>query len=116
VGGEREPWLPGYLVNIVEGNAMEAREHRLQALRGVEAGALPGKSLVVYEPASGFVNDVLPCADGHAQERSLCAAVLGTVRAGDLWMADRNCCTRAFLCTRDARGASLVIRGPRGLP
>jgi hypothetical protein len=53
VGGERVPWLPGYQVKIVDGNALEASEHRLHALRGVDAGALPGKSLVVYEPASG---------------------------------------------------------------
>ena len=84
VGGAREPWLPDYQVKIVDGNAIEASEHRLKALRGVEAGALPGKSLVVYEPALGLVHDVFPCEDGHAQERSLFAAVLGTVRAGDL--------------------------------
>ena len=54
VGGAREPWLPGYQVKIVDGNAMEASEHRLKALRGVEAGALPGKSLVVYEPSLGL--------------------------------------------------------------
>jgi len=116
VGGERAPWLPGYQVKIVDGNAIEASEHRLKELRGVEAGALPGKSLVVYEPASGLVNDVFPCEDGHAQERSLFTAVLRTVQAGDLWIADRNFCTREFLCDIDARGAYFVIRQHRGLP
>ena len=116
MGGAREPWLPGYQVKIVDGNAIEASEHRLKELREVDAGALPGKSLVVYEPASGLVCDVFPCEDGHAQERSLFAAVLGTVRAGELWIADRNFCTREFLCTMDARGVSFVIRGHRGLP
>jgi IS4 transposase len=116
VGGERASWLPGYHVKIVDGNAIEASEHRLKELRGVEAGALPGKSLVVYEPASGLVSDVFPCKDGHAQERSLFAAVLATVQAGDLWIADRNFCTREFLCTIDARGASFVIREHQGLP
>jgi hypothetical protein len=116
VGGERAPWLPGYQVKIVEGNAMEASAHRRKELRGVEAGALPGKSLVVYEPASGLVSDVFPCEDGHAQERSLFTAVLRTVQAGDLWMAERNFCTREFLCDIDARGASVVIRQHRGLP
>jgi hypothetical protein len=111
VGGVREPWLPDYQVKIIDGNAIEASEHRLQALRGVKAGALPGKSLVVYEPALGLVRDVFPCEDGHAQERSLFVAVLGTVRAGDLWIADRNFCTREFLCTMDVRGAAFVIRG-----
>ena len=116
VGGAREPWLRGYQVKIVDGNAIEASEHRLKELRGVEAGALPGKSLVVYEPTAGLVSDVFPCEDGHAQERSLFTAVLGTVQAGDLWIADRNFCTRELLCDIDARGASCVIREHRGLP
>jgi Transposase DDE domain len=116
VGGEREPWLPGYQVKIVDGNAIEASEHRLQELRGVEAGALPGKSLVVYEPSVGLVRDVFPCEDGHAQERSLFGGVLKTVQAGDLWIADRNFCTREFLCDIDTRGAYFVIREHRGLP
>jgi IS4 transposase len=116
VGGARASWLPGYHVKIVDGNAIEASEHRLKELRGVEAGALPGKSLVVYEPAAGLVSDVFPCEDGHAQERSLFASVLATVQASDLWIADRNFCTREFLCDIDARGAFFVIREHQGLP
>jgi hypothetical protein len=46
----------------------------------------------------------------------LFTAVLRTVQAGDLWIADRNFCTRDFLCDIDARGASFVIRQHRGLP
>jgi hypothetical protein len=71
---------------------------------------------VVYEPTAGLVSDGLPCEDGQAQERSLFTAVLGTGRTGDLWIADRHCCTREFLCDMDTRGASFVIRQPRGLP
>ena len=59
---------------------------------------------------------MFPCEDGHAQERSLCGGVLKTVQAGDLWIADRNCCTRDFLCDIDQRGASFIIRQHRGLP
>ena len=46
VGGERQPWLKGYRGKIIDGNCIEATEHRIQALREVAAGALPGKSLV----------------------------------------------------------------------
>jgi hypothetical protein len=46
----------------------------------------------------------------------LFTAVLRTVQAGDLWIADRNFCTRDFLCDIDARGASFVLRQHRGLP
>ena len=114
--GERAPWLEGYRVKIVDGNCLEASEHRLKALREATGRALPGKSLVVYEPAPGLVTDVFPCEDGHAQERSLLGAVLATVAADDLWIADRNFCTRAFLGEMDTRGGFFVIRQHQGLP
>ena len=66
MGGEHAPWLEGYRVKIVDGNCLEAIEHRLKALREATGRALPGKSLVVYEPARGLVTDVFPCEDGHA--------------------------------------------------
>jgi len=114
--GERTPWLPGYRVKIIDGNCIEASERRLKVLREVEGGALPGKSLVVYEPAHGLVSDVFPCEDGHAQERSMLGAVLETVQVNDLWMQDRNCCPCAFLCEIDQRGAGFITRQHEGLP
>ncbi len=116
LNGQRSPWLPGYRVKILDGNCIEASERRLKVLRGVQAGALPGKSLVVYEPAHGLVSDVFPCEDGHAQERSLLGLVLETVQAHDLWIQDRNFCTCAFLCAIDSRGASFITRQHEGLP
>jgi IS4 transposase len=114
--GARAPWLPGYRVKIIDGNCLAASERRLHALHEVQAGPLPGKSLVVYEPMLGLVRDVFLCEDGHAQERSLFGEVLHTVCAGDLWIADRNFCTREFLCSIDARGAAFIIRQHEGLP
>ena len=114
--GGRAPWLPGYRVKIIDGNCIEASDRRLKALREVQGGALPGKSLVVYEPAHGLVSDVFPCEDGHAQERSLLGLVLETVHAGDLWIQDRNFCTCAFLCEIDRRGAGFITRQHEGLP
>ena len=114
--GKRSSWLPGYRVKILDGNCLEASERRLKVLREVPAAALPGKSLVVYEPAHGLVSDVFPCEDGHAQERSLLGRVLETVHAGDLWIQDRNFCTCAFLCTLDSRGARFITRQHEGLP
>jgi IS4 transposase len=116
MGGERAPWLEGYRVKIVDGNCLEASEHRIQELRQATGRALPGKSLVVYEPAQGLVTDVFPCEDGHAQERSLLGSLLQSVRKDDLWIADRNFCTRAFLSGIDSRGGFFVIREHRGLP
>jgi hypothetical protein len=114
--GARVPWLPGYRVKIIDGNCIEATDRRLKPLREVQGGALPGKSLVVYEPAYGVVRDVFPCEDGHAQERSLLGLVLETVHAGDLWIQDRNFCTCAFLCEIDHRGAGFITRQHEGLP
>ena len=116
VGGACKPWLPGVRVKIVDGNCIEATEHRLKELRALQAGALPGKSLVVYEPAEGLVTEVFPCEDGHAQERSLFGVVLETVHAGDLWIQDRNFCTCAFLCDIDRRSAFFITRQHAGLP
>src|SRR5215831_14458276 len=114
--GARAPWLPGYRVKIVDGNCLAASERRLKALREVQGGALPGKSLVVYEPAHGLVRDVFPCEDGHAQERSLFGALRETIQPHDLWIADRNFCTCALLCDIDRRGACFIIRQHDGLP
>jgi IS4 transposase len=114
--GARAPWLPGYRVKIVDGNCIEASDRRLKVLREVPGGALPGTSLVVYEPAQGLVTDVFPCEDGHAQERSLFGAVLETVQADDLWIQDRNFCTWALLCEIDQRGAAFITRQHEGLP
>jgi hypothetical protein len=116
VGGAREPWLPGLRVKIIDGNCLEASQSRIKALREVPAAALPGKSLVVYEPTCGLVTDVVPCEDGHRQERALFQEVLPTAEPQDLWIADRNFCTRDFLGGLARRGAYFVIREHQGLP
>jgi hypothetical protein len=85
-------------------------------LREVQSATLPGKSLVVYEPTYGLVTDVILCEDGHAQERSLFNTVLQTAREDDLWIADRNFCTRDFLGELDRQGAFFVIRQHQSFP
>lgn len=54
-------------------------------LRQNGSAPLPGKSLVVLDPALMLAVDVFPCEDGHAQERSLFNQVLPTVEADDEW-------------------------------
>ncbi len=115
LGAERASLIPGYPVRILDGNCIEASEHRLKPLREDRAAPLPGKSLVVYDPALGLVIDEFPCEDGHAQERSLLGAVLERVRADEVWIADRNFCTRDFLQGLEDRGACFVIRQHEGL-
>jgi hypothetical protein len=108
--------LPGYRVKVLDGNALAGTDHRLKALRQTAAAALPGKSLVVLDPALGLAIDVIPCEDGHAQERSLFAQVLGTVEPRDLWVEDRNFCTLGFIFGVAQRKGCVLVREHKGLP
>jgi len=101
---------------VLDGNCIEATEHRLKPLRGIASGALPGKSLVIYEPELEMATEVFPCEDGHAQERSLLGEVLATVVARDLLIMDRNFCVRDFLHGISTRQASFICRQHQGLP
>jgi hypothetical protein len=106
----RPPCLPGYRARVLDGNHLSATEHRLEELRTTRAAALPGKVLAVLDPETGLATDAFPTPDGHAQERSLLPEVLAQVRRGDLWVADRNFCTLAFLFGIAAAGACFVVR------
>jgi hypothetical protein len=116
LGGGQDPLIPGFHVKLLDGNCIAATEHRIKELRPLGAGALPGKSLVVYDPCLRIPIDVFPCEDGHAQERSLLQNVLPTVKNADVWIADRNFCVRSFLFEIDARKAYFIIRQHAKLP
>lgn len=116
LNGQRPQLLPGYRVKILDGNHLAATEHRLKELRTTNAGPLPGLCLVVLDPSLMLAVDVFPCEDGHAQERSLLAAVADTVQAGDVWIDDRNFCTLGFLSAVAVRRAFFVTRQHKNLP
>ena len=115
LGGRRAPWLGGYRIKVLDGNCIEASEHRLEVLRDTPAGALPGKSLVVYDPSLEMAVDVFPCEDGHAQERSLLEQVLPTVNDRDVWIMDRNFCVHRFLLGIADRDGYFICREHQGL-
>src|SRR3954470_4102010 len=50
MGGQRQPWLPGYTVKVLDGNHRAGTEHGLRELRSLGAGARPGHALVVLDP------------------------------------------------------------------
>jgi IS4 transposase len=100
--------IPGYATRILDGNALAGTEHRLVPLRDLGAAGLPGKSLAIYEPASGVIRDVVLEEDGHAQERSLLDQV--PVEPGQLWIADRNFCGPTFLFGIQRTGAFFLVR------
>jgi Transposase DDE domain len=114
MGGELPGWLPSYRIKIVDGNHLAGTEHRLKELRTTGAGALPGHALVVLDPQVMLVTDVIPCEDGHAQERSLLEPLLALVQPQDLWIEDRNFCTTGFVFGVVRRQASFVIRQHAG--
>jgi hypothetical protein len=116
MGGALPPLLPGYQIRIMDGNALAGTEHRLKELRDQSAAPLPGKSLVILDPQLMLAVDVFPCEDGHAQERSLLSGVLQSVRAGELWIEDRNFCTLGWLFGVEGKKAFFLVRAHKNLP
>jgi hypothetical protein len=117
LGGSRPPLLPGFPVRILDGNCIAATEHRILELRDIAAAPLPGKTLNIYDPQLGLVIDVIPCEDGHAQERAMLGPVLDIVQEGELWIEDRNFCTVGWLSGVVIRcNAHVLVREHKGLP
>jgi Transposase DDE domain len=108
--GERPELLPGYRTKILDGNHLQATQRRLKVFAELNAAPLPGHSLVVLDPSLQLAIDVFPCEDAYTQERALLDAVLETVQADDLWIADRNFCTSRFVWGLQRRGAFFVLR------
>jgi hypothetical protein len=110
LNGQLEPLLPGYRVRIIDGNHLAATERRLEVLRGCKAGPLPGHALVVLDPSLMLATNMIPCEDGHTQERALSSQIIELVEEKDVWIADRNFCTATILRGIAARQGCFVIR------
>jgi len=102
--------LPGWRVRVLDGNHLPASEKRLAPLRGFRGAALPGQSLVVYDPDSGLVSDLVACEDAHASERAAVTPLLDSAQPGELWIADRHFCTRTVLQAWQDAGAGFIVR------
>jgi hypothetical protein len=116
MGGGLPSPLAGYRVKILDGNHLAHTERRLEVLHQSKAGPLPGQALVVLDPALMLATDILPCEDGHAQERSLFASLLSHVVPGEVWIGDRNFCTVFFLQGLMERGSFPLLRQHANLP
>ena len=107
---EQPSVCPGYRVRIVDGNCLAPSEKRLKPLRKVRSAALPGRSLVVYDPDRCLVIDVLPSEDGHAGERALMATLVPTAMPGELWIGDRAFGTYNIIAAWHQRGCAFLVR------
>lgn len=105
-----EPSLPGWKVRILDGNHLPGSEKRLQALRDFRGAALPGHTLVVYDPDSGLVQDIAPCEDAYESERTIVPMLMDRATAGQLWIADSHFCTRNILQGFNCVDASFIVR------
>jgi IS4 transposase len=107
---KQSEWVHGLRVRIIDGNHLPASEKRLGVLRGFRGAALPGHSLVVYDPELDLVSDLVACEDAHAQERSGMQDLLERVNPDDLWLADRNFSTSTILFGIAGRAGKFLIR------
>lgn len=101
--------LPGYRVKILDGNHFSSTHRRLKILRG-QGACLPGQALAVLDPQSQLIEAIVPCVDGHAQERSLVESFLKLVAPNDVWIEDRNFCTTKLIFGIAQREAFFVVR------
>lgn len=105
-----QPSLPGWQLRILDGNHLPASEKRLKPLREHRGAALPGHTLVVYDPDRALVVDIVACEDAHQSEQKGTLELLATAQPQQLWIGDRNFCTGALLRGWHDAGASFLVR------
>ena len=71
---------------------------------------MPGQALVVYDPDSGLVTDIVASEDAHQSERVAAAPLLASAQPGQLWIGDRHFCTRVVMGDLDEAGAGFIVR------
>jgi len=102
--------LPGWRLRVLDGNHLPASEKRLAPLRGYRGAALPGQAVVVYDPDSGLVTDLVAGEDAHQSERALVGPLLDSAQPGQLWIGDRHFCTRVIMQGWDEAQAGFIVR------
>jgi hypothetical protein len=100
--------IAGYRARIVDGTVLAGHDHRLAPLRDKRSAGLTGLALAVFAPAQGLVSQVVLAEDAYTQERALIESL--AIEAGEVWLADRNFCTRGLLSRLDRAGAGFLIR------
>ena len=109
-GVASQPNLPGWQLRVLDCNHLPASDKRLGPLRGYRGAALPGHSVVVYDPDTALVCDIVACEDAYERERTGAALLIAQAGAGQAWIADRHFCTQALLQGLHAQGAGFIVR------
>jgi DDE family transposase len=112
---DQVPLWSGYEVRIVDGSPLASTEHRIEETRELRGGLLPGQALMILDPQRNLIVDMIPCEDGHAQERSLFVELVEPFAPGQLWIADRNFCTRLVIHEAAVQKACFLVRQHAGL-
>lgn len=108
--GARQTILRGLAVFVLDGNHFAGSEHRLAVTRVTREAVLPGQALALLDGQRGLITDLVPCEDGHTQERALLSELLERLIPRTVIVADRNFCTTKFLFGMHRRTVFFVIR------
>lgn len=108
LGGQAS--LSGWRLRILDGYHLPASQKRLAPLRDHRGAALPGHTLVVYDPDQALVTDIVACEDAHESERTVARTLVASAGAGELWLADSHFCTRALLQGWQQAGVAFIVR------
>lgn len=102
--------LAGWQLRVIDGNHLPASDKRLGPLRGHRGAALPGHTVVVYDPDCQLVCDIVACEDAYQSERTAAAVLIERAQAGQVWLGDRHFCTQALLQGLAQREAAFIVR------
>lgn len=110
VDGSIPSLVPGLRTLVLDGNHLQAVQHRIKALRDLDQAALPGTCVALLDADRKLFIHAFLLQDGHASENQVLPDVLTTIRPRDLLLADSNFCLREFTAAIEDRHAFFLIR------
>jgi len=84
--------VPGYHTFVVDGKRLDGTEHRVLETRSMKSAPLPGTVLAMLDTRLEMFVDVACDPDSYACERKVVLPLLGHLKKGALYLADRNFC------------------------
>jgi hypothetical protein len=109
LGPAQTELIAGHEARIVDGMYMGGRcAHRIAPLRKTNSAGLTGMALAVFAPATGLVHQAVLAEDAYTQERGVLDQL--DIRAGQVWLGDRNFCIRSFLFRIHRAQSTFLIR------